>query len=75
MQVLTMAEVNAVSGGGGILDVLNGIGLTRGGVTAAGGGLLVESALADGLIIGGGVVVAVAGVGLIGHGLYELVHQ
>ncbi|WP_155394542.1 hypothetical protein [Xanthomonas albilineans] len=52
MQVLTVAEVNAVSGGDGIPDILGGIGMAGGGVATAVGGLLVESGLAGGIIIG-----------------------
>lgn len=72
LRVLSLEEANLVGAADGVTDVIGGVAGIGAGTATVGGGLAMEAGIAAGLVIGGGVVVGVAGVALLAYGVYEL---
>lgn len=72
LRELSLAEADLVGAGNGVTDVIGGLAGIGSGTAIVGGGIAMDAGIAAGLVIGGGVLVGVAGVALLGYGLYEL---
>jgi hypothetical protein len=75
VQELGLGEIDLIFGGKeSITNIITGVGGIGAGAATIGGGLELTG-LAAGLVIGGGAVVAAAGVGLLAYGIYSLVTE
>jgi hypothetical protein len=72
LRELSLEEANLVGAADGYTDVIGGIGGIGAGTATVGGGLAMEAGIASIMVIGGGVLVGLAGVALLGYGIYEL---
>jgi len=72
LRELSLEEANLVGAADGITDVIGGVAGIGAGTATVGGGLAMEAGVAAGMVIGGGVLVGLAGIALLGYGIYEL---